>query len=233
MQLIQANGGKLLQQTIRDSARDHFTTSMHAVDRLLPLGGFSYGSVHELLTEGQCPPWCIAALLAHAATANRQGAIIWSDSRRELYLPALSSLIPLDRLFVLRVSNPDRELAAICESLRCKSVAATIAAPSRLSRIETRRLQLAAERGNGIALLIRQAKSSSIYAAATRWRVRPALGNELVQRWTLQFIHGHGGQTGKSVLIEVPRDTINPNLVRAIDPMAHRQDQQEATRASA
>jgi protein ImuA len=86
---------------------------------------------------------------------------------------------------------------ALAECLRCKGVSATIATIEKLSRIEARRLQLAAETGGGIGILLRPLdKRASIYAAVTRWLVAPMRGERTVQRWQIQLIHGHGGRAG-------------------------------------
>ena len=142
-------------------------------------------------------------------------------------------MLPLSRLFLLHVNDPRNQMWAICECLRSKGVAATIAAPRRLSRIEARRLQLAAECGKGVGILIRQVDSSQQYAAATRWLVQPSPGDQAVQRWSVKLIHGHGGQVGKSIILEVSRDSFDPVHVRAIDPMADRPDQTQSEKISA
>ena len=123
-----------------------------------------------------------------------QGAIIYCDDTRNLYPPAIAnSGIPLDHLYLLRPEKPADRIWAITECLRCPGVAATIANVERLSRIEARRLQLAAERGGGMGLLLRPMirtrrgfEAPPIYAAATRWLVAPAPGERTVQRWTDQ-----------------------------------------------
>ncbi|MBV8782398.1 MAG: hypothetical protein JO353_13465, partial [Phycisphaerae bacterium] len=106
-----------------------------------------------------------------------------------------------------------------------------IATPPKLSRIEARRLQLAAEEGGGIGLLLRSKRAvNEPYAAATRWLVEPARGNQQMRRWKVQLIHGHGGRIGQSVLLEMCRET---NLVRAADSLANRSNQTPANPASA
>ena len=88
-------------------------------------------------------------------------------------------------------------------------VGATVAFIQRLSQIEARRLQLAAERGGGVGLFMRPYAPgiSNYYAAATRWLIQPAPGSDQVQRWSVQLLHGHGGQIGKVLLLEVDRET--------------------------
>ena len=81
-------------------------------------------------------------------------------------------------------------------------------------------LQLAAERGGGIGVMLRSSGAAAWpYAAATRWTVRPAPGERTVQRWSVELIHGHGGRVGQRVLLEMCRET---HHVRATDAVVHR-----------
>jgi hypothetical protein len=160
----------------------------------------------------------LSSQLPHASNA-----LIWLDPSRELYPPALHAMgVPLDRLYMVR--TPIAEQAwAIAECLRCRGVAAVVAAPPRLDRVGARRLQLAAERGGGAGLLLRTTGPlSGDYAAATRWLVAPAPGAATVQRWRVQLIHGHGGQVGRSVLLEYSRDTAQTRALRVPDQLADR-----------
>lgn len=156
------------------------------------------------------------------APASSQ-AIVWSDVRHELYPPALAALgIPLERLFLLHPTESE-QLWAIAECLRCKGVGAVVAElPSRkkLSRVEARRLQLAAEQGGGVGLLLREAgKHSAEHSAATRWLVQPARGERNVQRWKMQLIFGHGGRIGQSILLEHHRDADSPATAIQAHPL--------------
>jgi len=99
------------------------------------------------------------------------------------------------------------------------AVVAEMKPGQRLSRLEARRLQLSAERGGGVGLLLRPwgNRLSAEHAAATRWLVRPAPGERTVQRWKVQLVHGHGGRVGGVVILEHSRET---NRVRAVEKLA-------------
>src|SRR5690348_1940587 len=130
-------------------------------------------------------------------------SLIWSDPTHQLYPPALAAHgIPPDRLLLLRPRDLEEQTWAIAECLRCRGVGAVVAAPGALSRIEARRLQLAAEQGGGVGLLLRTTRDATHYAAATRWLVRSARGQRTVQRWNIQLLHGHGGRIGQTVCLE-------------------------------
>jgi protein ImuA len=230
MRFISCHDGKLEvlgTQAFRAPAARAFTTGLDALDALAPGGGFARGAVHEILSAPEHgTPLFFAALLAAASgqgdEAEGRKFILWCDPTKEIYPPALANHgIALTHLFLVRPREPRDLLWSISEALRCKGVAAVVAAPPRLSRVAARRLQLSAERGGGVGLLLRRANSPDIgcYAAATRWLVRPAPGQRTVQRWSVQLIHGHGGCVGQTVFLELSREN---HSVRALESLAHR-----------
>lgn len=248
MRFISCHDGKLQvlnPQEFRAPTAEAFTTGLAALDALAPGGAFARGAVHEILTAPEHGAALFFAMLLAKASASpvcgqtsgqplfppapvlrgrreSHGFICWCDPTREIYPPALASHgIALTHLFLLHPNNPRDLLWAISESLRCKGVAAVVAAPPRLSRIMARRLQLSAERGGGIGLLLRHTNAPGIdcYAAATRWLVRPHPGERTVQRWNVQLIHGHGGCIGKTVILEASREN---HSVRALESLADR-----------
>ena len=167
--------------------------------------------------------------------------MVWCDRSRRFYPPAAAALgVPVDRLFLLRAGTEEDELWAIGQCLRCPGVGATVASLGRLTQLQARRLQLAAEEGGGIGVLLRPAgRESRIYAAATRWLVSRVPGDAALQRWRLQLVHGHGGRVGASVYLEHSRDiaiessieNVETNPVRAVAELADRSDAaREATR---
>jgi len=215
------------------ACRRSFRTGLDSLDEIAPGGAFQNGAVHELLwTRKFTYPTSIALLLAKAAQ-KRGGAIAWNDPARELHLPALSAAgIDLRHLILLRCANRNDQLWAIAECLRCRGMSATVTLIERLSQIEARRLQLAAEQGGGVGLFMRPYASgiSNYYAAATRWLIQPAPGNGESQRWNVQLLHGHGGQIGKVLLLEVDRET---RALRVSAPLADRSAAPAPARATA
>lgn len=199
---------------------ESFTTGLAALDGLLPDGGFGCGTVHEILSASSGrPPLFLAVILARAAIGAAGGAVVWLDPLGEVYPPTFATFgIPLDRSFMLRVPKISDQVWAVVECCRSEGVGAVVAELPRLSKVEARRLQLAAERGGGVGLLLRPfASNVTHYAAATRWGVRPIRGSPAVRRWEVELVHGHGGRIGESVIIEVCRET---NHVRAFEALA-------------
>jgi hypothetical protein len=95
----------------------------------------------------------------------------------------------LERSLLVDPPQQDRRLWAIDLAARCPGVVAVIADGSGLDMAGTRRLQLAAEAGGALLLLIRppweiQRRS----AAATRWRVRCVYSSSAAPRWEIQLV---------------------------------------------
>ena len=226
MRIIDAKSASLralLAQQIPKTNRCLFHTGLAALDEIAPGGGFRCGAIHELLFDSAAPsPKSFALLLAGAAQSATGGVIVWSDPRRELYPAAVSAAgLDLRRLILLRPRNAAHELSMLSECLRCRGVSATVANLNRLSNIEARRLQLAAESGGGVGIFLRPTLkgSASNYAAATRWLARSALKDGDSQSWIIELLHGHGGRLGSTVLLEVDRET---GHVRASAELANR-----------
>jgi hypothetical protein len=163
--------------------------------------------------------------------------VIWSDPRGEIYPPALAALgFDLTRTYLLRTKSDADEAWAVAECLRCRGVGAVVMAPSpkrKMSRIDARRLQLAAEHGGSVGILLRQkGRGDDVYAAATRWHVAPALGERTVQRWKIRLLHGHGGRIGESVILEHRREREN-HSVRAVAQLPGRPAAETDSRATA
>jgi hypothetical protein len=252
MQLLSCHHGKLLKVNSTDlgagsfpstssgQAQRFFVTGLQALDRLLPSQAWGRGVIHEILwTEKNARPFFFSALLARAAMGEKAagGCVVWCDPRGEIYPPALQTTgISLDRLFLLRPRTTEEEIWALGECMGCKGVAATLAQPPVLSRIAARRLQLAAERGGGVGLLLRPQGAASIHhAAATRWLVEPTRGERTLQRWKIQLIHGHGGLLHHPVYLEYSRDPYasQAHRVRATDQLGDRTTQEKTRFASA
>src|SRR5690242_9544546 len=117
MPLITCHSGKIqtvLRQQIGRSAEKSFVTGLHEIDSMAPANAFARGAIHELLSNPKSPvPLTFALLLARSAshsTNNKTHApIIWCDSDRRLYPPALATRgIDLKRVFILRapISRP-------------------------------------------------------------------------------------------------------------------------------
>ncbi len=136
------------------------STGASALDALLPRGGLRRGSLTEWLGAGMGGGAQSLALLA-AREACREGkSLVVVDRQRRFYPPAAAAWgIDLARLIVDHPANDADELWACDQALRCRGVAAVWAKREQLDPRDFRRLQLAAEDGGTLGLLIRSAQA--------------------------------------------------------------------------
>ncbi len=151
------------------------------VDAGLAGDGLAAHALHEVAGETTSLGDDAAATLFTAGIAARSGAkgiVLWVLSRLDLFAPGLAQagLTP-DRLIQVDARRDEDALAVMEEGLRHGGLAAVVCEVTRADLTATRRLQLAAEEGGTLALLLRRWKRSSTdplaigSAAATRWRI--------------------------------------------------------------
>ncbi|HWL82445.1 MAG TPA: hypothetical protein VNR89_15965 [Roseomonas sp.] len=168
----------------------------------LPGGGLARAALHEVLaaTPGSGTAFC-ALLLARSG-----GTVLWITAGEEALRPwppglAGCGLTP-ERLVLARAKAWVDALWAMEEALRCPAVSGALllaGGQTALDLTATRRLQLAAEAGGALGLLLRAddgaAGSSGPSAAATRWRVSALPATE-APRWKLELLRARGGAPG-------------------------------------
>ena len=170
-------------------------TGIAEIDRHLPWGGLSRGALHEI-----CGAGADGAALGFAAhlLARTEGPVLWLSPRAPypLGLEALGPAGWTARLFVVRAST---HLAwAAEEALRTRGLGAVVAEMDRLDLTASRRLQLAAEVGGALALLLRSGAQDAS-AATTRWHVTSApsaptaWGGPGALRWRIELARCRGG----------------------------------------
>jgi len=194
-----------------------------AIDRALPWSGLPRGMVHEILCRDPANAAATAFLLALVGQQSRYhaGPVLWVSCRRDLFAPVLPvyGCDPAAFLFV-RCTNGDDVLWAMEDGLRCSALAAVAGDVGALDFPITRRLQLAANRGNVPLFLHRAQKGDALApsAAVTRWEVasRPvdpagAEGKTGDPAWTLHLRRCRGGRPGRwPVTWDRRRQTFTP-----------------------
>lgn len=155
-----------------------------ALDNLLPEGGFLQGTLVEWLTPRRGAGTLQLALLTAGSAAREGGAIVVLDRAKQFHPPAaVRSGVPTDRLVIVQPENESEELWALDQALRSLAAAATIAWPERLDSHSYRRLQLAAEQGGGLGLLLRPDSARGECSwAEVRLLVEPLARREVVDR---------------------------------------------------
>jgi protein ImuA len=132
--------------------------------------------------------------------------------RRDLFAPGLAQAgLSPDRLLVAEAGRDADVLAVMEEGLRRGALAAVVGEIGHAGLAETRRLQLAAEEGGTMALLLRRWRKDDPLAepssALTRWRIgsaptapMPAAGVGRA-RWHVELARQRGGP-GFSLVME-------------------------------
>ena len=182
------------------------------VDGTLPWGGLPRGALNEVLagtgTDGGQGPaeatasgFC-AALLGRMA--GNRGTVLWCRRGRNLYGPGLAAFgLDPGRLIIVRGRTDTDILWAMEEGLRSGTPAAILGEVGRIPPTALRRLQLAAESGGVMALLLRSGTAKAVPSPAmTRWLVEPMPTVSASPkwpgppRWRLELLRCRGGMPG-------------------------------------
>ncbi len=159
------------------SATGISASELFPLDWLLPSGGLPAGALVEWLSKGPGMGATTLALrlIRRVMTASSAGTGFFSDHTAkpvsesrplmvidrwgEFYPPALeASGIPLSRVLVARPSDDRQECWALDQALRCRALGSVLCWSPRLDSHRFRRLQLAAEAGETLGLLLRPAR---------------------------------------------------------------------------
>jgi protein ImuA len=192
-----------------------FSSGAAGLDRLLPGGGLRHGMLVEWLSEGPAGGAATLSLLAAREAAGQGGIVVVIDRRQMFYPPAAAAWgIDLDRLIVVRPQTARDELWAAVQSLRSPVVAAVWAAIQRIDDRAFRRLQLAAEAGPTLGLLLRPASARGqpswadmrLLAKSARQGEHPGQFVSLsfsVRRIEVCVLRCHGGRPGSSAWLDI------------------------------
>ncbi|MDA0664879.1 MAG: hypothetical protein O3B08_18870 [Proteobacteria bacterium] len=222
------------------SSDDCLPFGIPEIDEHLPWGGLASGAVHEIL-DGDAPTsnsttkiggalngavTAFAAALAGRAQHTRARPIVWiaprTGPRESLYAPGLAGfgLDPADLIAVrIPLSGQGGDFAATAlwameEALRAPTVGLVCAEIEDMSLTASRRLQLAAETGGGMGLLLRRdigrdggaETALPPTACISRWRIAALPGGPTMiagaeysnlpgaARWQTELLRARGGR---------------------------------------
>ena len=214
---------------VGDRNRPVLPFGLDSIDGRLAAGGLRIDALHEVAGEGAGWGDDAAATLFMAGIAARVSrSVLWVVRARDLFAPGLhqAGLDP-ERVLYAEARDDSELLAVMEEGLRHRGLGAVVGEARRVSTAATRRLQLAAEGGSTVALLLKRPKREGTRqgardaaadpfglpsAAATRWRVSstpsvPVPWNGLGRAcWRLACVRQRGGDPFELV-VEAPDET--------------------------
>lgn len=167
-----------LETAGRDLSGSHpaITTGCLAMDACLPAGGYLAGSIIEYLRSSSGCGATYLALVAAAAALRvaEEKYLVIIDTHHHFYPPALlGHQIALQRVIWVRPQSMADAVWATDQALRTTAVAAVVADLDSLNERDARRLQLAAEHGGGLGLLLRSLSARRMPSwAEVQWVVR-------------------------------------------------------------
>lgn len=226
------------------------STGCSDMDALLPQGGYEPGSVIEYLRR---TPACGASHLALAAAAAAMkpsgGFLVIVDPDKQFYPPALAGHgIDLAKVIFVRPDSVADTIWSIDQALRTDAVAAVVAEVNCLDDRSARRLQLAAQRGGGLGLLLRRAAARGAPSwAEVQWVVKPAMGDGRthsgapinnratapVRRIDVQLARLRGGNPGKVLRLAINGRTGNIQSIAADERSRHEAEHHSAGKTDA
>jgi protein ImuA len=190
------------------------STGSPALDGLLPGGGLRRGSLVEYLSPGAGSGTGTLALCAAREACAGGRALVVVDRRRTFYPPAAIAWgIDLTSLLVLQPTDNAAELWAIDQALRCPGVGAVYAPCGALDVRDLRRLQLAAEAGGTLGILLRPARFrgqpswADVQWRIGPWRQRPPWRSESPWQLRVELARCRGAPAGRTVDLELDETT--------------------------
>ncbi len=153
--------------------------AIDALDSRLADKGLRLDALHEATAASpDLADDCAGTLFLAGIAARAWGPVLWVVRRHDLFAPGIAQagLAP-KRLIYAEAADDGEVLALMEEGLRHRGLGAVIGEAKRADMAATRRLQLAAEGGRTIALLLRRHGRNGAdplampSAAITRWQV--------------------------------------------------------------
>ncbi len=167
-----------LKEKIRGWERDHrppaeiVSSGCPAFDRLLADGGFCRGTLVEWLAAGSGSGAATLALAIAARACREGGTLVVIDRPRMFYPPAAGGFgIDPEWIVVVRPQSECDEAWALDQVLRSSGVGSVLAWPRKLTERRFRQMQLAAEVGGSLGMLVRpeRARDEPSWAELRLW----------------------------------------------------------------
>lgn len=186
------------------------STGIPELDDLLPDRGLRRGTLSEWIGS-EIGSGALSLAMRAAARAQGEGPLIIVDTERTLYPPAIQATgVSLTETICVRPASRTDALWAVEQSLRCPGLGAVLFPVDRLRTQEFRRLQLAAESGTAVGILVRPPDSQQQSSwADVRLLIspRPSRPNSFCRRMKVQCIYARGSLTDRTIELELCDET--------------------------
>lgn len=198
--------------TLRAPSAVAFSSGCGALDRLLPGGRLRLGMVIEWLADAPASGAGSLALRC-ARQACRQGGVLVVVDRCSMFYPpaAVAQGVDPRRLLVVEPQNHRDELWALTQALRSPAVAAVWTPVETIDSRAFRRLQLAAQAGQTLGLLLRpptargQPSWADVQLGVAAWGAE----HDGRQGIAVRVLRSRGGRTGGVAHLSLDHQTGN------------------------
>ena len=202
-------------------ARTFTSTGLAEIDGALPWGGLPPG-LHEIASA---PGDAAKTAFAASLVGRRTGPVLWCRARHtalaagDPYGPGIAGLgLAPDRLILVEAAKPAELLWAMEEGARVKGLAAIVADGVTPDLTASRRLQLAAEAGDGLVFLLPAGRQAGSSSALTRWFVASAPSLPEAEGpgrpcWKIEFWRCRGGGRPREWMVEWDDAALSLSLV--------------------
>ena len=195
------------------------STGIPALDQLLAERGLPTGCLMEWLEPGMGAGVDTLALWGAVRSRRPKELLIVIDSRGDFYAPGAVALgLDPSTTVVIRPRKPSEVLWTLEQSLRTVGVGVVVCPWRQLSSRTFRRLQLAAEKGSSLGVLLRPLRARGDPSfAEVRWGVHALPSNQNgARRWSVELWRARRQTTGGSVELELCDDDGRLHLVPAV-----------------
>ncbi len=186
----------------RVAAGELISSGCAELDGALQRRGLARGTLLESLGKGTGAGATFLAVASARQALTDGGALVVVDLHQAFYPLGVERLgIAAERVVLVRPSTQREALWACEQALRSAGVAAVLSWPEYLTPLSFRRLQLAAEEGGTLGLLVRSARVQPEPSwADVRWLVSPAPSEAGRRRFSVEVLRGQSRKNGALLL---------------------------------
>ncbi|MGN0019190.1 MAG: ImuA family protein [Sphingobacterium hotanense] len=206
--ISQLKNDMLLWQGVKPRDSQEERLGLGPIEEAFPNGIFPKGSIHEFISSGreEGASSCGFMSVLLGKLMKSKGVCLWISSFKSLFPISIKSFgVEPERVVFICMQREKDVLWAMEEALKCPGIAGVIAEVHQLDYTQTRRLQLAAEKTQGIGFILRHnPRSLAATACTARWQIKPlasyaeeGLPGIGFPRWEVELLKVRNGNPGR------------------------------------